>query len=404
MIVAHRANRHEDLVNKVWDRWVPGVLSKNQMRQLCDSGYVNSVDFSKMDHSSIDLHLTADAYHLTRGSVKPFGPSYLKQLRAHELEEKITPNADGNFLLKPRSTYLFRLKESLHGLKGLDIWGQATAKSSVGRVDVLARLVVDGMKHYERFSPEDLPEDDAELFLEVTPFTFPVVVRQDTSLNQLRLFYGRPEDCELTGKEIARTCLAGEGRDNHLTVNLNLVDVQGVKGCGFRASRAPEGEPIALWKKPHQERPDPSKWWKIVQPDRHGRLSITRDHFYILRSNEKLTLPAGVAVYARAIDEEIGEMRIHYAGFAHPFFGWERLDEERGTPLIFEVRGHDVNVSLRNEEILARLRFFRMSEDAARDSKETKNTGEESYNEQDLKLSGYFSGWSAAPTVAGDSE
>ena len=33
-------------------------------------------------------------------------------------------------------------------------YGQATAKSSVGRLDVLARLIVDGMDHYEAFHPQ----------------------------------------------------------------------------------------------------------------------------------------------------------------------------------------------------------------------------------------------------------
>src|SRR5207249_2153874 len=116
--------------------------------------------------------------------------------------------------------------------------------------------------------------------------------------------------------------------------------------------------------------PDPSKSWELVASDKRDRLRIRTDRFYILRSKERLRVPAGIAVYARAIDEEIGEMRIHYAGFAHPFFGCFRLDGQPGTPLIFEVRGHNVDVSLRHGEILARLKFFRMSEDARLEGEE----------------------------------
>ena len=55
-------------------------------------------------------------------------------------------------------------------------------------------------------------------------------------------------------------------------------------------------------------------------------------------------------------------MRIHYAGFAHPFFGTEN-NKRLGTPLIFEVRGHNVKVSLKHGEKMAHLVCYRLSED-----------------------------------------
>ena len=103
-----------------------------------------------------------------------------------------------------------------------------------------------------------------------------------------------------------------------------------------------------------------------------------------MRSQEKIALPAGVAVYCRAIDETIGEMRIHYAGFVHPLFGRERNDGQTGTPLIFEVRGHDVKVLLTHGEKLARLTFYRMSKDAPLTKEVT------DYTDQTLKLSSFF--------------
>ena len=80
-------------------------------------------------------------------------------------------------------------------------------------------------------------------------------------------------------------------------------------------------------------------------------------------------------------------MRIHYAGFAHPWFGWEREDGLPGTPLIFEVRGHDVDVSLADGERMANLQFFRMSEYCTEKSKD------DSYGTQTLKLSKFFGKW-----------
>ncbi|MCK4783234.1 MAG: 2'-deoxycytidine 5'-triphosphate deaminase [Desulfobacteraceae bacterium] len=128
-----------------------------------------------------------------------------------------------------------------------------------------------------------------------------------------------------------------------------------------------------------------------MKSDEQGRLKIHKTHFYILRSKEMISLTEGVAVYCRATDEAIGEMRIHYAGFVHPFFGKERGDDQKGTPLIFEVRGHDVNVSLKDGEKMARLAFYRMSRPCEKHREKHKKV--KSYNEQILELSNVFAEW-----------
>jgi len=83
-------------------------------------------------------------------------------------------------------------------------------------------------------------------------------------------------------------------------------------------------------------------------------------------------------------------MRIHYAGFVHPLFGRERDDKKTGTPLIFEVRGHDVKVTLTDGEKMARLTFYRMSEDCERPKKAAQSQ-KSGYENQTLKLSEFFS-------------
>lgn len=376
-------------MKKVWSSWIPGVLSNKQLRDLAEESLITGVDHSAIGPSAIDLHLSDDCYRLVKGSVKPSGEDFIQRVVEAGLGQRIEPGLDRTWTLRPKETYVFRLRERLEGLREKPVWGQATAKSSVGRVDVLARLIVDGMLHYERFHPEYV-SPSAAMFLEVTPITFPVRVRPGDSLNQLRFFYGDPRECELRGQEIGLTCL--NTKHFNLTVDLSAVEVFGVQGCGFRAAPVNPNEAIPLWKEKGTVKPDPSGWWELVRADVWDRLRIQVDRFYILRSKERLRVPSGIAVYARAIDEEIGEMRIHYAGFAHPFFGWERPDDKMGTPLIFEVRGHSVPVSLRHGEILARLQFFRMSEDPDKDPP--------SYNQQELNLSNYFADWSSPPRLA----
>jgi len=76
-------------------------------------------------------------------------------------------------------------------------------------------------------------------------------------------------------------------------------------------------------------------------------------------------------------------LRIHYAGFVHPGFGFERPE---GTPIIFEVRGHNVKTFLRDGEMLARIKFYRMSEPCEKPE-------ETPYEKKELKLSSYFKDW-----------
>ena len=138
-----------------WRNWIPGVLSKRQMRELIDFGYLEtgeSFDLKKdIDHSSLDLHLTEEGYEIEEGSVKPFGAHYFECLKHKGLLENKLTCADGEFCLKKKKTYLFRIQEKLKYMNELGnakLYGQATAKSSVGRVDVLARLIVDGAHTY----------------------------------------------------------------------------------------------------------------------------------------------------------------------------------------------------------------------------------------------------------------
>jgi dCTP deaminase len=112
-------------------------------------------------------------------------------------------------------------------------------------------------------------------------------------------------------------------------------------------------------------------------------VEIKPEEFYILRSKERFKLPLDVAVHCEAISETLGELRIHYAGFVHPGFGFNRLE---GTPIIFEVRGHNVKAFLRDGETLAHIKFYRMSHPC-------KKPEDSAYEKQELKLSSYFKDW-----------
>ena len=78
---------------------------------------------------------------------------------------------------------------------------------------------------------------------------------------------------------------------------------------------------------------------------------------------------------------------IHYAGFAHPWFGMARDDKKTVTPLIFEVRAHNFPIILRHEEVFASIRFYKMARAIPVSERKNEKNG---YSEQELKLSNYF--------------
>jgi hypothetical protein len=208
-----------------WDEWAPGTLNKHQMGKLLEGGYITySGSSPKLGHSSMDLSLADDAFEMLEGSVKPSQSPYDWFITNNGLAKKLPKSTDGVYELKRQRTYVFKLQEKLEvDLRNAGvIYGQATAKSSVGRVDVLARLIVDGMKTYECFDPLGLTKGSGGMFLEITPITFNVKVKTNTSLTQLRFFYGNPEDVVIHSKELFNTIFRDDAhRDESLTVNLS---------------------------------------------------------------------------------------------------------------------------------------------------------------------------------------
>jgi dCTP deaminase len=367
------------------NHWIPGVLSQEQVRCLYKNGYLKGIG-SEIDPSAFDLHITDKAYIVNKGTVKPDGRQYTTLLNDRTLFTPFRPDRDSTFELQPKRSYLFVLREALGLPVEAPFCGQATPKSSIGRLDVITRLIVSGMEEYDSFNLMKPGQQVHDMFVEVTPMTFPIQVKEGTSLNQLRLFYGKIEDAELKS-DIARNSylINNIHGDGSLSVDLSDTDVGGVDVAAFCAdgASATDMSPIYV-SEPIEEakQTNPIPHWRFLNAE-NNRLTISKSDFYILRSKERITLPPGVAVYCRAMDETLGEMRIHYAGFVHPWFGLERPDNKIGTPLIFEVRGHDVDVNLTDGEKLARLTFYRMSENANKPP-------ENGYNSQELLLSKFF--------------
>ncbi|TLY46337.1 MAG: 2-deoxycytidine 5-triphosphate deaminase, partial [Nitrospirae bacterium] len=83
--------------------------------------------------------------------------------------------------------------------------------------------------------------------------------------------------------------------------------------------------------------------------------------FYILLSKERIRVPPAYAAEMVAYEAAIGELRTHYAGFFDPGFGYGAGDLH-GTPIVLEVRPHDVPFLIHDGQTFFKVLFERMQE------------------------------------------
>lgn len=376
-----------------WDNWRPGVLNKDQIKALDRSGKLSRFNMEALDHSAIDLHVSDIGYKM-RGSVKPLNDVDISNSILSFKENDDDFKRDGKFYLKKAKTYIFQLEESLN-LEGTKISGQATGKSTYGRLDILTRLLSNSSVSFDTIASGY----KGSLWVEVTPITFLIIIGPGISLNQLRLLKGEPRNCRIKEEElhlwgdlILNKNYSKEEEQNNLTLSLDEDPVLKNGICAFNAKEINDDDEnsfIDLTKdyRKEENKYDPKMYWDSVSvSSKEKYLPIETERFYILRSWERFKLPKSVAIYCQAVTETLGELRIHYAGFVHPLFGQGRADGS-GTPLIFEVRGHNIDTILRHRETLAKLEYYWMSQDAVEEQKDSP------YNNQELTLSKIFKKW-----------
>ena len=100
-------------------------------------------------------------------------------------------------------------------------------------------------------------------------------------------------------------------------------------------------------------------------------------------------MPPGYAAEMVPFDPSVGEIRVHYAGFFDPGFGWHPT-RTGGTPAVLEVRAHETAFVLEHGQVAARLEYSRMREEPA----DLYGSGIGSaYHAQGLTLSKQFTEW-----------
>ncbi len=358
----------------------PGILSDRAIGALLGQGQLKSeamLDKDQIQPASLDLRLGGKAMRV-RASFMPGRNSTvadkLEKLTLHEID------LEQGAVLETGCVYIVPLMESLD--LPAEISASANPKSSTGRLDIFTRVMVDYAQEFDK-----VPAGyKGQLYLEISPRTFPIIVRRGSRLSQIRFRVGHAllNEAELL--------------DLHRTETLVASDMPNVSGGGIALSidltgSGPDGL-IGYRGKHHTSVIDVDRkaahdvldFWEPLYSRGRGELILDPDEFYILVSNEAVHVPPLYAAEMTPYDPLVGEFRVHYAGFFDPGFGHAAAGGS-GSRAVLEVRSHEVPFILEHGQVIGRLVYEHMQERP----EGLYGTGLGSnYQAQGLKLSKHF--------------
>jgi dCTP deaminase len=369
-----------------------GILPDRMIAALAEEGGIRAAypfAAGQIQPASLDLRLGAVAYRV-RASFLP-GPGTpvarrIAELKLHEFA------LTGGAVLETGCVYIVPLIESL--ALPADIAAATNPKSSTGRLDVFTRVIADETRGFDRIESGY----HGPLYAEISPKTFPVLIREGSRLSQLRLRRGDAVlDAETLRALHARERLVdraeavmGEG----VAVS---VDLSGAITCAGSAARAAGGNAngivgyrakrhTAVIEVERRAAYDAADFWEPIAARADKSLILDPDEFYILASTEAVQVPPDYAAEMVPFDPLVGEFRVHYAGFFDPGFGYAGAGGF-GSRAVLEVRSREVPFILEHGQIVGRLVYEKML--ARPDQLYGSGIGS-NYQAQGLKLSKHF--------------
>ncbi len=375
-----------------------GILPDRMIAALAEAGGIrprHPFAADQIQPASLDLRLGSTAYRV-RASFLP-GPGITVAQRIAELKLHEFPLA-GSAVLETNCVYIVPLLESLE--LPPDIAGATNPKSSTGRLDVFTRVIADETRGFDRVEAGYR----GPLYAEISPKTFPVLVREGTRLSQLRLRRGSAA----LGAEALRALHARErlvdraeavmgdgiavsidlaganpraGNDMSAGHSLSAGNCLGAGIVGYRAKRH-----TAVIDVERRAAYEVAEYWEPIAARADRSLILDPDEFYILASTEAVQVPPDYAAEMVPFDPLVGEFRVHYAGFFDPGFGYAGSGG-LGSRAVLEVRSREVPFILEHGQVVGRLVYETML--ARPDQLYGSGIGS-NYQAQGLKLSKHF--------------
>ncbi|MBH0236269.1 2'-deoxycytidine 5'-triphosphate deaminase [Methylobrevis albus] len=356
-----------------------GILPSQDITALSAAGGITAdrpFDADQVQPASLDLRLGAVAHRL-RASFLP-GPGAridekLERLRLHTID--LTQGA----VLETGCVYLVPVLEAF--ALPADISASANPKSSTGRLDIFTRVITDGAQAFDTIGAGY----HGGLYVEVSPRTFPVLVRTGSRLSQVRFRAGqtRLSDADLAALHATTPLVDTEPPrfEDGLTLSIDLAREGPGALIGYRAKRH-----TGVVNVDARAAFDVLDFWEPIHARGEPSLILDPGEFYILASREAVQVPPATAAEMVAIDPLVGEFRVHYAGFFDPGFG-HAPSGGRGSRAVLEVRSREVPFILDHGQTIGRLVYEHMR--SVPDTLYGAGIGS-NYQAQGLKLSKHF--------------
>jgi len=365
------------------ETWPQGIFPARLIERLAETGAIRierPFDADQVQPASLDLRLGDTAFRV-RSSFLP-GPDHsvaerIGALKLHEIDLR------RGAVLERGCVYLVPLQESLS--LPSNVSAAANPKSSTGRLDVFTRVIGDRARGFDI-----LPAGYAgPLYLEISPRTFPILVRTGSRLSQMRFRSGdtRLSVAEHRALHASDTLVFDANEDVGEGVALSIdLKGEGRNGLvGFRSKRH-----TAVVDVDKKGALDVLDFWEPLTNRGSDELILDPDEFYILVSREAVHVPPTHAAEMVPFDPLVGEFRVHYAGFFDPGFGHSAAGGT-GSRAVLEVRSREVPFLLGHGQTIGRLLYERLAEPPDR----LYGVGLGSnYQAQSLKLSKHFKPYS----------
>ena len=356
-----------------------GTLVYQDYKKLIEKKIIsskNKIIDDSIQPASLDLRLGVYAYEISSSflAIKNTVENRLKFFKKKKI------SLLNGYVFKKNITYLVELQENLNLSNNLS--GKCNPKSSTGRLDIFCRVITDYSSEYEIINSGY----KGKLYLEITTKTFDILFSTGNKLNQLRLKndnikYLNDKDLEKINKKEG-ILFDSKGNKINLSVNNGLkIKADITKKNIIIAYKAKKDSSTIIYDKINCYKI--KDFWKPVFKKNNDFIIIEPNEFYILKSKEKIRILPNLAAEMLPYETDIGEFRVHYAGFFDPGFGYEN----KGSYAVLEIKTYEVSFVIQNGQNIARLMFDKLQKVP---SKLYGKNIKSNYQNQGLALSKHF--------------
>lgn len=356
-----------------------GIFSDAMIEALIADGAIRlprPLATGQVQPASLDLRLGKRCWRMRASFLPGQGGTVERRIAGFSLHEI---DLSQGAVLETGCVYVAEILEGL--ALPADISATANPKSSTGRLDVFTRVITEGASAFDT-----IPAGySGPIFAEISPRTFPVLVRTGSRLSQVRFRRGvsRIDDQALAALHGRARLVDRDAAliQDGVVLSVDLAGFDGAGLVGYRGKRHTglvDVDRVGAY--------PVAEYWEPIRLAGRGDLVLDPGEFYILASKEAVHVPPDHAAEMVPFDPMMGKFRVHYAGFFDPGFGHAAAGGT-GARAVLEVRSRDVPFLIEDGQVVGRLIYERMAALPAR----LYGAGLASnYQAQGLKLSKHF--------------